>query len=770
MNTAGAKESGHRAWIAHARQQSDTADRHAGAARAADRAELSSVLSAAVLDGYSIEREIHRGGQGVVYRALQRSTNRAVAIKVLREGPLATPAERARFEREGHILGRIRHPAIVTVHDSGHAAGHYYLVMDYIEGQPLDVHVASSGRRIRATLHLFLRICEAVSAAHLRGVMHRDLKPSNILVDAEGAPHVLDFGLAKLADSVTPGEDHSDATLTGQFIGSLPWSSPEQAAGQDIDIRTDVYSLGVLLYQLLTGAFPYPVTGPVADILQRVRSHPPQRPRALRREIGDEVETILLTCLQKDPMRRYQSAGELARDISHYLAGEPIVAKRDSSWYMLRKGLRRHRLPVGVAAAFMLTLAVFGVSMASARLRAEREADKAQRVLAFVRNMLAGIDVDISGTDELTVHEVLDHAAARAESELADQPAVAAAVHHTLGKQYAALGLYQDAERHYTRSVALRRSLSAGDDPELAETLADLGAALQDKGDIALAEAPARESLAIRRRLFAESSLEVAASLHGLAAILIDEGFVRAVAMAPIDAPQGAGAAYLANARATEAERLLRAALATRRLRLGNEHIDVAATTALLGWSLMGLGRLDEAERALRDSVEQVRRLPGDNERDLAMHLTFLSDLLRSRGELAEEEKAVREAADIRARRLAANHPALAWNLLCLARIQYKLGNHAAAETACRSALDMYIARRPRHNDTADCQQLLARICDAQGRHAEAECWWQACLEIRRALLPPDHPDQAFAEQGLQSSREAQRADEPLSGGAPQVP
>ncbi|MBK8914694.1 MAG: tetratricopeptide repeat protein [Phycisphaerales bacterium] len=763
MTSSGAAQFGHKAWIAHARQQSDTADQRAAAARAAARVEMSSILSAALLQGYDVEREIHRGGQGVVFRALQRSTNRAVAIKFLREGPLSTPAERARFEREGHILGRIRHPDIVTVHDSGHAAGHYYLVMDYIDGRPLDAYVAAGGRDIRPTLRLFLRICEAVSAAHLRGVMHRDLKPGNILVDADGAPHVLDFGLAKLADSGPHGADAPDATRTGQFIGSLPWSSPEQAAGMDLDIRTDVYSIGVLLYQMLTGAFPYPVTGPAADVLQHIRSHPPRRPRSLRREIGDEVETILLKCLQKDPSRRYQSAGELARDISHYLAGRPIEAKRDSNWYMLRKGLRRHRLPVSVAAVFVLTLALFGVAMASARLRAEREADKAQRVLAFVRNMLAGVDVDISGSDELTVREVLDNAAARAERELADQPAVAAAVHHTLGRQYAALGLFHDAERHYEASVALRRSLSSGADPELAETLADLAANLQDLGRIMQAEAPAREALAMRRRLFAENSLEVASSLHGLASILIDEGFVRAVATSPPHALQGQGAGYLSNERAEEAERILRAALHIRRLRLGDEHIDVAATTALLGWSLMGLGRFDAAEQALRESVDLVRRLPGDHERELAMQLTFLSDLLRARGDLAEEEKAIREAADIRARRLAANHPALAWNLLCLARVRHKLGDFDAAESACRDALDIYTARRPHHTDTADCQQMLARICDAQGRHAEAACWWQTCIEIRRALLPPDHPDHAFAEQGLLASRAAEQSAEPGS-------
>ena len=306
--------------------------------------------------GYHILREIHRGGQGVVYQAIQKSTKRKVALKVMKEGPFASPGEQARFDREVQILGQLSHPNIVAIHDSGQAAGCHYFVMDYIGGQPLDVCMASGARSIENALRLFAKICSAVNAAHLRGITHRDLKPGNIRVDESGEPHILDFGLAKLAT----GTASSAMTLTGQFVGSLPWASPEQAEGLPgkIDLRTDVYSLGVVLYQMLTGRFPYEVVGNMHDVLGRIMRAEPERPSTIRRQINDEVETIVLKCLAKERERRYQSAGELARDVGHYLAGEPIEAKRDSTGYVLRKYLKKYRVGAGVAAAFLLVIVV----------------------------------------------------------------------------------------------------------------------------------------------------------------------------------------------------------------------------------------------------------------------------------------------------------------------------------------------------------------------------------------------------------------------------
>lgn len=355
--------------------------------------------------GYQIIRELHRGGQGVVYQAHQKATNRKVAIKVLREGPFAGAADKARFDREVRVLAQLNHPNIVAIHDSGEAAAGCFFVMDYIAGSALDEHVEALSRRsgsvrgsevsrrrslrgrtagrgtIEDTLRLFVKICSAVNAAHLRGIVHRDLKPSNVRVDADGEPRILDFGLAKTGMDLAAEAQPAAVTVTGQFVGSLPWASPEQAEGRPdlIAPTTDVYALGVMMYQLLTGQFPYVVAGNMRDVLTNILMAEPIRPSAVRRQIDDEVSTILLKCLAKERQRRYQNAGELCRDLEHYLAGEPIEAKRDSALYVVRKKLRRHRTAAAVTLVIVL-VAVGGVMAVQAVRRAgERQLAELQR-------------------------------------------------------------------------------------------------------------------------------------------------------------------------------------------------------------------------------------------------------------------------------------------------------------------------------------------------------------------------------------------------------
>lgn len=315
--------------------------------------------------GYDIVREIHRGGQGVVYQAVQLSTRRHVAIKVMHSGPFMGSSGRARFEREVQVLGQLDHPNIVGIHDSGVTTdGSCFYVMDYISGKPLDKLLAEGQLPIRESLKLFAKICDAVNAAHLKGVIHRDLKPANIRIDKHGEPIVVDFGLAKLAIPDLDDEGSGKLmSMTGQFIGSLPWASPEQAEGSpsNIDVRTDVYSLGVILYQLLTNRFPYEVLGNMRDVLDNIVRAEPARPSTIRRKINDEVETIVLKSLSKQRERRYQSAGELGRDVHRFLEGQPIEAKRDSGWYVITKTLKRYRAPVAVAAGSLVALVVFAV-------------------------------------------------------------------------------------------------------------------------------------------------------------------------------------------------------------------------------------------------------------------------------------------------------------------------------------------------------------------------------------------------------------------------
>jgi non-specific serine/threonine protein kinase/serine/threonine-protein kinase len=370
--------------------------------------------------GYEIQREIHRGGQGVVYLATQLNTKRRVAVKVVHGGATIGSAGKTRFEREVQLLGQLNHPNVVKLHDSGQTAdGSLFFVMDYVSGRALDEvlrerkremrHETSTGRSrarsraegaddIATTLAFFAKVCDGVNAAHLKGVIHRDIKPANIRVDQNGEPVLVDFGLAKVTAGVDADADPSNPmTMTGQFVGSLPWASPEQAVGSGdaIDLRSDVYSLGVVLYQLLTGGrFPYTVVGNMRDVLDNIQRTEPERPSTIRRQINDEIETIVLTALAKERDRRYQSAGELARDIRRYLRGEPIAAKRDAGWYVIRKILNRHRAAVAVAAAVALLITGSAVGMTGlwrqaegARAVAVVERDRAEDNLDAVRDL-----------------------------------------------------------------------------------------------------------------------------------------------------------------------------------------------------------------------------------------------------------------------------------------------------------------------------------------------------------------------------------------------
>ena len=394
------------------------------------------------IPGYTIVREIHRGGQGVVYQAVQHSTKQDVAIKVMKQGPFATLADRVRFDREIETLGRLNHPHIVAVHDAGTAAGFHYFVMNYVDGRALDEMANWSPRRLDSSqvadsldtcppspnlplgelITLFCKICDAVHDAHLRGIIHRDMKPSNIRVDRAGEPFVLDFGLAKSAEA----QADSIMTQTGQFVGSLPWASPEQVEGAStkVDLRTDVYSLGAILYQLLTGRLPFDVgtnlRRSMDDILHREPPHPGAIAAAAgRAAINDELETIVLKCLSKERERRYQSAGDLARDLRRFLIGEPIEAKRDSAIYVLRKALGRYRRRVAFAAAFMILFAFSSVVMTllyrrSTRLEREAVHSAASMAELLSRNQIeqgrmAGLLGNIDQAERLLWRELLTH-------------------------------------------------------------------------------------------------------------------------------------------------------------------------------------------------------------------------------------------------------------------------------------------------------------------------------------------------------------------------
>jgi serine/threonine protein kinase len=528
-------------------------------------------------DGYDVQREIHRGGQGVVYKAHQRNTGRRVAIKVLHGGASAGASGRARFDREVQILGQLQHPGIVGIHDSGTTSdGGLFYVMEYISGPTLDEYVrelrpvvtssaiartrsSTSEASLRDRLELFAKICDAVNAAHLKGVIHRDLKPANVRMTAGGEPVVVDFGLAKvLVDSVMPDAPTSTPlmTQTGQFVGSLPWASPEQAEGSSlaIDVRTDVYSLGVILYQLLTGGkFPYRVVGTMREVMDAVLHAEPAKPStAAGWRIGDELETIVLKALTKERERRYQSAGELARDIRHYLAGEPIEAKRDSGWYVLSKTVRRHRTVVGFAAAMLAMVLVFSVAMtlawadqAEARRQAVVERDRAERNFDAVRALANTFMFDFydeiehlrgaTNAREMLVVDAqryLEKLSEQADERGTDDPeliAEIASAYDRLGDIQASsfranTGETDAAETSYDRARRLRGALLLADPEDHALLLADA------EGELRLASISRRRRAidpAMDRADAATKAFERYRAAGGLAAVA-DAGAARA--------------------------------------------------------------------------------------------------------------------------------------------------------------------------------------------------------------------------------------------------
>ncbi|TWT44346.1 Serine/threonine-protein kinase PknB [Phycisphaerae bacterium RAS1] len=331
-------------------------------------------ISALPIDGYDDLRELGRGGQGVVYAAMQRGTKRTVAIKVLLNGQYASPADRKRFQREIEVVAHLKHPGIATIFHSGETSdARPYYVMDFVDGAPLNRHVRNNNLLIADALGLFAQVCVPVQYAHEHGIVHRDLKPSNILVDEKGKPKIMDFGLAKpLANPPT-----TTISQPHQIVGTLPYMSPEQARGDadKIDIRTDVYALGVVLYELLTGRYPYPISGNTTDVLRHIIDTPPTPPSrawsadcgvaectsrahsSTRSPIDTRLETIVLRALSKERERRYQSVSALRNDVLAYLADEPIAARPDSWRYRLRRWARRHTIFIIASALYFAAYA-----------------------------------------------------------------------------------------------------------------------------------------------------------------------------------------------------------------------------------------------------------------------------------------------------------------------------------------------------------------------------------------------------------------------------
>ena len=487
--------------------------------------------------GYRLGKELHRGGQGAVYEAEQVATRRACAVKMLLGGRFASEKQRVRFEREVEVVAHLRHPGIVTLYESGLTrSGEPWFAMELVEGERFDEFVRRGALRPRALVELFRQVAEAVAYAHRRGIIHRDLKPGNILVDRDGVPRILDFGLARIsepsqmgeADGKTDGKSDAggEATMAGEFLGTFAYAAPEQLAGDPagIDSRCDLYALGVVLYECLVGRRPFEGAKSIAElVVQKTMSDPP-RPRTIDPSVDPDLEVIALRLLAADPARRYDTADALVEDLTRYLDGRPILARDDSLAYVVRKTLRRHWIPASAAAVLAITVLASGISLYFAYRNAERERIRSERTLASFQKALGSANPETGGgSSAMGIDDFLGLVEQQVSMELRDEPYQLAGVLRTLGLVH--LG-FDDAERARAAIEEAHRVQSGGFEEgkisaeQFAETEHALARLRYYLKDMEGAEESYRSALSLREQALGEVSVETIETLRQLATTL----------------------------------------------------------------------------------------------------------------------------------------------------------------------------------------------------------------------------------------------------------
>jgi eukaryotic-like serine/threonine-protein kinase len=682
---------------------------------------------------YRLLREVGRGGMGVVYLAerVEGGFEQRAAIKLVKRG-MDTDAILRRFLRERQILAGLEHASVARLLDGGVTDdGQPYFAMEYVDGEPLTAYCEKRALGIEARLRLFEEACRAVQHAHGKLVVHRDLKPSNMLVTAEGRLKLLDFGIAKL---LTEDDDATAVTLTqaGVRVLTPDYAAPEQVRGEPVTTATDVYALGVVLYELLAGRLPYGgerrSLGELVRAICEEEPRPPSvaaaaQPRVARQLRGD-LDTVVLKALSKEPSRRYPSVEALAEDVRRFLSGYPVRARRDTIGYVVAKFMRRHK--VGVAAATVavvsLVLGLVGTAWqarvaARERDRARLEAERAEKVKEFLVGLFRASDPAESTGETITARELLDRGALRIEKELAGHPSLQAELFEIVGGISHELGRYEQARSLAERSLEHARQAYGPEHPQVAKAMDTLGWILHRSGDYSASEDLRRQALAMRRRLLPADSTEVADSLEALGLVL------------------------RVRAKLEEAESVLHESLAIRERRLGAEHLDTANALANLADVLHAQGDYAAAAEYHRKVLAIRRKALGDLHPSVAYSLVSLGGALLQQGDRTAAEAAHREALGIRRRVYGEEHPLVSESLHHLAATLHSKGDLPAAVTMYRQALAM--DRKLKGDEHPDVAVLLTNLAYAlaqQARYEDALPLFGQAAALHRRVTGADHP------------------------------
>jgi serine/threonine protein kinase len=733
------------------------------------------------IDAYRLVRLIASGGMGSVYLAerADEQYHKTVAIKLMRPGTIDAESLR-RFRNERQALALLDHPNIAPLLDGGMTEdGTPYLVMEYVEGEPITSYCDRQRLSTAERLRLFLTVCSAVQYAHRRLIVHRDIKPSNVLVTSDGVPKLLDFGIAKM---LQPEFDAADGprTLTLHRPMTPGYASPEQIRGEPVTTASDVYSLGVVLYELLTGHRPYRLTGqcvseiertildtdppaPSAVIwrveqLPRTDGHAPRTitpkgvsevrdgtPRRLSRRLRGDLDNIVLMALRKEPHRRYATTERLAADVENYLAQRPVMARRDTVLYRSVKFVRRHAF--GVAAALVVVLAfvaaalgIMAESRVAARQRDEAIAAKAQAesILAFLQEMLTSVQPNAKGGDVL-VRDVLDQAAALVDTELDAEVKVRASVHRTIGLAYAALGMDDEPGVHLRKALELREAEFGERHPLVIESLNDLGNHLFGIGALDEAETLLRRALNAATVVLGDDHETTIRIKNDLAEVLGEHRDL------------------------DEAERLIKDVLAARRARLGSEHMDVAEALDRLSGIAAERGRWKQAGRFMAEALEIHRQHLPDGHPLVIESLVGLARIRQSQGHdeearrlYSEAERPLRRALEMHRSALGDEHIMTLVLTNDLGELLLAKGDQQEAEQLFREALGHLEtlvagaeASERARNNLATVQHNLAWALLRRGEVDEASRLFEAALARRRQAYGPVHLDVADTLEGL---------------------